>query len=133
MVLGSAALKLISTILYVLEFCCAGIIVAIYGYFLSVLADRNEFIPKWEEATIGISGGIVLYTVFAILLTCFLGGKVRPFYSDYCQSKTDIASGCLRLPWHSFQHHLLRWYGRHCYPYPRRRRQVLWTGQHSSW
>jgi len=75
MVLGSAALKLFSTTLYILEFCCAGIVVAIYGYFLSVLADRNETITRWEEATIGIAGGIVLYTVFAILLTCFLGGK----------------------------------------------------------
>ena len=88
MVVGSAALKLFSTVLYGLEFCCAGIIVAIYGYFLSVLADRNENISKREDATIGIAGVIVLYTIFAILLTCFLGGKVH--ISNIAQLRHDI-------------------------------------------
>ena len=76
MVVGSGLLKSGSTALYALEFCCACIILGVYGYFLSVLADRNETITVWEKAITGISGGIVLYTIFAVLLTCFLGGKV---------------------------------------------------------
>lgn len=75
MAFGSAALKLIQTILYGLEFCCAGIILGIYSYFLSVLADRNAPIHEWVKAVEGISGAAVVYTIFAVLLTCCLGGK----------------------------------------------------------
>jgi hypothetical protein len=75
MAIGGALLRLSSTILYALEFCCAGIILGIYSYFLSVQADRNVTIPRWQQAVEGISGAIVLYTIFAVLLTCFLGGK----------------------------------------------------------
>jgi hypothetical protein len=75
MALGSAALKLFQTILYALEFCCAGIILGIYSYFLSVLADRDLAIATWTKAVEGLSGAAVLYTIFAVLLTCFLGGK----------------------------------------------------------
>lgn len=75
MALGSAALKLFQTILYAIEFCCAGIILAIYSYFLSVLADRNVSIDTWVKAVTGLSGLAVLYTIFGVLLTCFLGGK----------------------------------------------------------
>jgi hypothetical protein len=42
--------------------------------FLSVLADRNLHIPQWEKAVEGISGAAVLYTIFATILTCCLGG-----------------------------------------------------------
>ncbi|KAH7382156.1 hypothetical protein BKA66DRAFT_463885 [Pyrenochaeta sp. MPI-SDFR-AT-0127] len=72
---GGAALKFGSTALYALEFCCAGIVLGIYSYFLSVQADRNVTIPMWQQAVTGIAGGVVLYTIFAVLLTCFLGGK----------------------------------------------------------
>jgi hypothetical protein len=75
MALGSAALKLFQTILYALEFCCAGIILGIYSYFLSVLADRDIPIATWIKAVEGLAGAAVLYTIFAVLLTCFLGGK----------------------------------------------------------
>jgi hypothetical protein len=75
MALGGAALKLFQTILYAIEFCCAGIILGIYGYFLSVLADRNLVIGTGLKAVTGLSGAAVLYTIFAVLLTCFLGGK----------------------------------------------------------
>jgi len=75
MALGSTFLKLFQTFLYAIEFCCAGIILGIYSYFLSVLADRNIGIPTWEKAVEGISGAAVLYLIFAVLLTCFLGGK----------------------------------------------------------
>jgi len=75
MALGGAALKVFQTILYALEFCCAAIILGIYSYFLATLADRNLAIPTWEKAVEGMSGAAVLYTIFAVLLTCFLGGK----------------------------------------------------------
>jgi len=75
MALGGAALKLFQTILYAIEFCCAGIILGVYSYFLSVLADRNLVIGTYIKAVTGIAGAAVLYTIFAVLLTCFLGGK----------------------------------------------------------
>ncbi|KAF2190819.1 hypothetical protein K469DRAFT_657447 [Zopfia rhizophila CBS 207.26] len=75
MAFGGAALKLIQTVLYVLEFCCAGLILGIYSYFLSVLADRDAPIYTWAKAVEGIAGAAVLYLIFAILLTCCLGGK----------------------------------------------------------
>jgi hypothetical protein len=68
-------LKLFQTFLYAIEFCCAAIILGIYSYFLSVLADRDIGIPTYEKAVEGISGVAVLYLIFAVLLTCFLGGK----------------------------------------------------------
>lgn len=73
---GSVAIKFGSTALYAIEFCCAGIILGIYSYFLAVQADRDAAIPTWEKAVTGLSGAVVLYTIFAVLLTCFLGGKV---------------------------------------------------------
>jgi hypothetical protein len=42
--------------------------------FLSVLADRNVHIAQWKKAVEGISGAAVLYLIFAVGLTCCLGG-----------------------------------------------------------
>ncbi|KAF2768068.1 hypothetical protein EJ03DRAFT_328628 [Teratosphaeria nubilosa] len=67
-------LRLFQTFLYALAFCCSGIILGIYSYFLSVLADRNAFISKSEKAVEGLSGAATLYLIFAVLLTCCLGG-----------------------------------------------------------
>ncbi|KAJ4368789.1 hypothetical protein N0V83_005871 [Neocucurbitaria cava] len=75
MAFGGAALKFGSTALYALEFCCAGIILGIYSYFMAVQADRDVHIAVWQQAVTGIAGAIVLYTIFAVLLTCFIGGK----------------------------------------------------------
>jgi len=75
MAIGGAALRLGGTLLYALEFCCAGIVLGIYSYFLSVEADRDVPIPTWHKAVTGLAGGVVLYTIFGVLLTCFLGGK----------------------------------------------------------
>ncbi|KXL48821.1 hypothetical protein M433DRAFT_376258 [Acidomyces richmondensis BFW] len=66
--------RLFQTFLYLLLFCCAGIILGIYSYFLSALADRNEHIPTWEKAVEGLSGSAALYLICATLLTCCLGG-----------------------------------------------------------
>jgi len=75
MAIGGAALRLGCTLLYALEFCCAGIVLGIYSYFLAVQADRDNGIPRWQQAVEGISGAIVLYTIFAVVFTCCLGGK----------------------------------------------------------
>jgi len=73
---GGAALKFGSTALYALEFGCAAVVLGIYSYFLAVEADRDARIPTWQKAVTGLSGAVVLYTIFAVLLTCCLGGKV---------------------------------------------------------
>ncbi|KAF2639312.1 hypothetical protein P280DRAFT_470680 [Massarina eburnea CBS 473.64] len=72
---GGAALKFLQTALYALEFCAAAIILGIFSYFLSVLADRDLVILDTWKAVTGISGAAVLYTILAVLLTCCLGGK----------------------------------------------------------
>lgn len=66
--------RLLQTFLYVLIFCCAGIILGVYSYFLSVQADRDRAIPTWQKAVEGISGAAVVYLIFAVVLTCCLGG-----------------------------------------------------------
>lgn len=65
-----------STFLYALEFLISALILGIFSYFLAHLArdDANPPIPQWEKAVEGISGAAVLYTIFAVLLTCFFGG-----------------------------------------------------------
>jgi len=75
MAFGGAALKLTQTFFYTLCFLCSGIILGIYSYFLSVQADRNGAIPQWQKAVEGISGIGCVYTIFAVVLTCCLGGK----------------------------------------------------------
>lgn len=66
--------RLFQTFLYILLFCCAGIILGVYSYFLSVQADRDRPIPTWQKAVEGMSGAAVLYLIFAVILTCCLGG-----------------------------------------------------------
>jgi len=67
-------LRLSQTFLYVLAFLCSALIVGIYSYFLAVLADRNVSIPTYAKAVEGISGIATLFTIFAVVLTCCLGG-----------------------------------------------------------
>jgi len=66
--------RLLTTLLYFLAFCCSAIIIGIYSYFLAVQADRNAFISRDEKAIEGLSGAATLYTIFATVLTCCLGG-----------------------------------------------------------
>lgn len=63
-----------SLVFRVLEFCCAALILAIFSYYLANLHDHKLNIPTWEKAVEGISGAAVLYTIFAFLLVCCLGG-----------------------------------------------------------
>ncbi|KAF2161770.1 hypothetical protein M409DRAFT_58846 [Zasmidium cellare ATCC 36951] len=73
-IVKGGALRLFQTFLYALAFCCSAVILGIYSYFLSVLADRDIAIPTWEKAVEGLSGAAVLYLIFAVILTCCLGG-----------------------------------------------------------
>jgi len=66
--------RLLTTLLYFLAFCCSAIIIGIYSYFLAVQADRNDFISRDEKAVEGLAGVATLYTIFATVLTCCLGG-----------------------------------------------------------
>ncbi|CAK4032055.1 hypothetical protein DOTSEDRAFT_67657 [Lecanosticta acicola] len=73
-IVKGGALRLFQTFLYALIFCCAAIILGIYSYFLSVLADRNLIIATKWKAVEGLSGAAVLYLICATILTCCLGG-----------------------------------------------------------
>jgi hypothetical protein len=74
MALGGAVLRLSATAFRILEFCCAGIVLGIYSYFLAVLSKHDTTIPTWEKAVEGMSGAAVLYTIFGVIFTLCLGG-----------------------------------------------------------
>jgi hypothetical protein len=74
MAIGGAILRITATALRVIEFACAAIILGIYSYFLAVLSKHDLSIPTWEKAVEGMSGAAVLYTIFGVILTLFLGG-----------------------------------------------------------
>ena len=76
MAFGGIALKSVSMFLRFIEFCSAAIILGIFTYFLVVLHNHDLHIDTYIRAVEGISGGGVLYTIIAILLVCFLAGKV---------------------------------------------------------
>lgn len=67
-------LRLSQTLLYFICFCCAAIVLGIYSYFLAVESDRSFNIPTWQKAVEGLSGAATVYTIFAVILTCCLGG-----------------------------------------------------------
>jgi len=71
---GGAALRIVTVLLYALAFCCSAIILAIYSYFLAVQSQHDVSISPWEKAVEGMSGIGVVYTIFAVILTCCLGG-----------------------------------------------------------
>lgn len=73
-IIKGGALRLFQTCLYALAFACSAVALGIYSYFLAVLADRDVHIPTWEKAVEGLSGAAVLYTIFAVVFTCCLGG-----------------------------------------------------------
>lgn len=74
MAFGGVALKSLSLFLRIIEFCCAAIILGIFSYYLSVLADHDLHIDTYLRAVEGISGAAVIYTILAFILVCFLGG-----------------------------------------------------------
>ncbi|KAK2763348.1 hypothetical protein FQN54_009984 [Arachnomyces sp. PD_36] len=69
-------LRFSNVILRALQLCTSVIIVGIFGYFIGVLVDHNAHIPRWVKAVEGLAGLAALYTLFGVLLTLFLGGKM---------------------------------------------------------
>lgn len=68
-------MRLTATFIYFLAFLASAVILGIYAYFLSVLADRNVgILQKWKAVT-GIAGGGTLFALIAVVLTCCLGGE----------------------------------------------------------
>ncbi|KAL9100096.1 MAG: hypothetical protein Q9163_004486 [Psora crenata] len=64
-----------ATLVRILQFMVAALILGIFSYFLAVLATRdNTSIPTWQKAVEGMAGAAVIYTAFAVILTFFLGG-----------------------------------------------------------
>ncbi|KAL8777823.1 MAG: hypothetical protein Q9213_007694 [Squamulea squamosa] len=72
---AGTALKSITTLLRIIELLGSILILGITSYWLGVLTHRHAGLPRWMKAVEGISGGAVLYTAFAVILTVFLGGK----------------------------------------------------------
>lgn len=75
MAVKGTLLKLMLMLFRVLEFLAAALILGIYSYFLSVLADHKTPILNNERAVEGISGAACLYTIFGFLFTCCCGGR----------------------------------------------------------
>ena len=71
---GGAFLRISQTLLRILQLLCGIVALAIYSYFLAVLADHHLPIRNWVRAVEGMSGASVLYLLFAVILTICLGG-----------------------------------------------------------
>jgi len=76
---SGAALKFVQWFIRGIQFCCAGLILAIYSYFLATLHNHDLYIATWIRAVEGISGAATLYTAIGLLLLCCLAGL--PFTS----------------------------------------------------
>ncbi|KAL8692977.1 MAG: hypothetical protein Q9218_002094 [Villophora microphyllina] len=71
---AGAALKGVSTLLRIIEFLGSALILGITSYWLGVLTHRHAGLPTWMKAVEGMSGGAVIYTGLAVIMTIFLGG-----------------------------------------------------------
>jgi hypothetical protein len=71
---SGVALKGLQWFLRGIQFCCAGLILAIYSYFLATLHNHGLEIATWIRAVEGISGFATLYTLSALLLLCCVAG-----------------------------------------------------------
>lgn len=67
-------LRGLATLFYLLDFLLSAAILGIYSYYIATLHRHNLPIGDQWRAVEGLSGAAVLYTIFAVLLTCFLGG-----------------------------------------------------------
>jgi hypothetical protein len=56
------------------QFCCAGLVLAVYSYFLATLHNHGLDTPTWVRAVEGISGSAALYTGIALLVLCCVAG-----------------------------------------------------------
>ncbi|KAL8796909.1 MAG: hypothetical protein Q9182_007293 [Xanthomendoza sp. 2 TL-2023] len=71
---AGVALKGVTTFLRAVEFLGCALLLGITSYWLGVLTHRHSGLPTWMKAVEGMAGGATLYTAFAVILTCFLGG-----------------------------------------------------------
>ncbi|KAL9109502.1 MAG: hypothetical protein Q9227_005837 [Pyrenula ochraceoflavens] len=73
-ILGGAFLRLFQTVVRVIQTLASILVLGIYSYFLAVLSHHDQPIAQRYKAVEGMSGAAVLYGLFAVLLTIFLGG-----------------------------------------------------------
>ena len=74
MAFGGLLLKGTSTSIRLLQLGGASAILGIFSYFLAYLSTHHLQQATYVRAVEGISGAAVVYTFFAAVLTCFLGG-----------------------------------------------------------
>ncbi|KAI9809765.1 MAG: hypothetical protein M1825_000198 [Sarcosagium campestre] len=67
-------LKGIQSVLRVLQFLIAVLVLASFSYYLAYNANKDFTSPQYVKAVAGISGAALIYTGFAVILTCCLGG-----------------------------------------------------------
>jgi len=70
----SLGVKALQTLVYTLAFLASAVILGIYSYFLATQKQHHAGIPIKHRAIEGIGGSAVLYSLIAMVLTCFLGG-----------------------------------------------------------
>jgi len=75
------ALRVVQWFIRGIQFCCATIILALFSYFLAVMAKHNLRIDNWIRAVEGISGAAVLYTLISLCVLCCVAG--HPFTSFF--------------------------------------------------
>ena len=68
------ALKSVQWFVRGIQFLCAAVVLGIFSYFLATLHNHDLPIATWIRAVEGISGAAVVYTLFGLLLLCFLAG-----------------------------------------------------------
>ncbi len=71
---AGVALKGLQWFVRGVQFCCAGLVLAIYSYFLVALHNHGLGDTTWIRAVEGISGAATLYAAFGLLLLCCLAG-----------------------------------------------------------
>ncbi|PFH59317.1 hypothetical protein XA68_12518 [Ophiocordyceps unilateralis] len=70
------ALKSLQWLLRALQFLCAAFILAVFSFFLYTLRTNDLPISDTVRAVEGISGAAALYTIFAMLFVCCVGGHI---------------------------------------------------------
>jgi hypothetical protein len=70
----SAIVKTLATGLRIIQFLGAIVLLAVWSTYLARLHTRHEGTTRNSRFVEGISGAAILYTAFAVLLTCCLGG-----------------------------------------------------------
>jgi len=74
MAFGAVASRFLSVLVFALAFLCSATGLGIYSYFLATERTHDVSIPNKHKAIEGITGAGVLYTLIALVFTCFLGG-----------------------------------------------------------